>query len=480
MNRSLASRPPCTRGLLRALLVVAPLVAGLASGAAWSATIAVGPIKGPGAVGLADQIRDILCERARCVDGGQFARRGSPDWKKAKKAKVEAFILGTIKVKARASRFALVVQTPRSAAAIRRVLQLQRGLIAPKDLATFVEDLGGLVELKSLDAPPPPPVRERAPERVAEAPPPTAPPPQPPPQARTPSEPPAKEPQSRTERLRAARATPDTSERGAKRGAIRARRWPPTFASVDVGASAFSRSLVYSGLSSGNLREYSFVDPTAKGLSSLPLFPALRFGLTVTPFAPSDTPVISGLGIEGSLDLQPWLKSRKQSDPNVLYPSTFTRIDGALRWAIALPTPFPMAIVPAVGARFQSYTTGAATDGSRLGGLPDIRPLGLRGSLGIEAALLDEALSVWLRGSALPVFSAGEILGATYFPKGSVFGFEGAGGLGVRFASFLALRASFEFVQYRFRFQTTESDTYRASGATEQMLSGSIGLRLSF
>jgi hypothetical protein len=435
-------------GLLGAALLVA--------GAASAEKVSLGPLTGPGAQSVLNQLRAALCDGAECVDAATVTTKGKPDWKKAKRAQVGTFVMGRVAKKGKVAVLTVEVYAKPGRPALKKQWAVNKGSLLPKDLAKLLEFVGPFVGAAPAQPPP------------AAAPPPPEPTPEPVVEARGPPPTPSEEPKAAPPKPAADR--PSTQEAGAgPRERRRKDRTPRPFIALDVSGSAFSRSFDYANAVSGNLRRYE-----------LPFFPAPRLGLTITPFAPGRAPVLEGLGLEASADVQLWLKSQTKTNASVQYPSSFLRFDGGLRWKFALPTGFGLAVVPAVGFRRQSFATAAATDGTRLDGLPSLTFTGLRASLGLEVALLDHALLVWLRGSALPVFSAGEILSAAYFPKGSCFGFEGTAGVGVRLTSFLQVRAAFEFLQYGLSFTTQDSDTYRASGATERLLSGNLGLRLEF
>ena len=189
--------------------------------------------------------------------------------------------------------------------------------------------------------------------------------------------------------------------------------------------------------------------------------------------------LLAGLGVEFAIGFAPWLQSRLASVTEP-FPTSTTRIDAGVRFNIAPVKTFALVISPYLGIRSQAFTVGALPDGRRIDGLPNEAYLGLRVGLGLEVPVVAGRLTLFGRFGIIPVFGAGEIISAAFFPNGSAFGLEANGGIGVKLVSFLELRASFEFTHYGMTFSTQPTDTYVAAGASDTWLGGNAALRFSF
>lgn len=413
---------------------------------AWAQKVCIGPATGPGAAAVQRQLAEALCDTADCVDAPQVTTAGQPDWKKAKANGVSAFLTAVGTKKGKAISVTVELITGSGAPRFEKRLPLTRGMLTQRELAQVIDGVSAWVK---------PAAAEKASPPTSDRP--TADPKKTRPQAVEDRA----APEEKAEPRRAPRpepVEPDTAEPS------EAAKEP--WLAIDLAVALFNRVYDYSDATSRNLRRYE-----------LPFYPAPRLGVTVSPLAGQGTSALAGLGVEASADLQPWLKSRKRSDP-AEYPTSATRFDGALRWKVALPVGVDVSLVPALGVRQQSFSVAAASDGSKLDGLPDLAFLGLRASLGVEASFLDRQLVTSLRGSALPVFSAGEVISAAWFPRGAVFGFEVSGGLGYRVTPAIQARLGVEFVRYALTFTTQPTDMFLASGATDQYLGANLGLRL--
>ncbi len=420
--------------------------------------LAVGPITGPGAAAVQAQLKNAACDGVECVDAAKIATAGKVDWKKASKWGVTHVITGVVTKRGKNSMVSLQLVSGPGKAAARHAGPLVKGVLPGKDLAAFLADVDPVVK-----PPPPTPVAPVVDVETR--------------RAETLQKAPLKEPETPVvvdvETRIAKTPPPDDIERQPKARGHRddAVEAPSSKAhahvlAVDVAVAMFNRQFSWANATSGNLRQYD-----------LPFFPAPRVGVTLSPFMGKRDDAVEGLGLEASADLQAWLMSNKRKD-SVMYPTQSLRFDGAVRWAFRLPGDSPISLVPAVGLRDQIFTTAAAKDGSKLDGLPNLAFLGARVSLGAEGEFLDRQLVLALRGSLLPVFTSGEIIGGPYFAKGSNFGFSVDAALGFRVTEMIQVRAGFEFVQYGLSFSTQATDMYVAAGATERLVGGSVGVRV--
>jgi hypothetical protein len=245
-------------------------------------------------------------------------------------------------------------------------------------------------------------------------------------------------------------------------------RHKPTFLVIDVGVEVLNRKLEYSQVATSNLRRYDL---------SVYAQPAL--GVEFYPLALVRDDLLSGLGVELGLATAPWLQSRLASSTDA-FPTSATRFDAALRFSISPIKSFALNLAPYVGVRTQSFAVGALKDGTRIDGLPNIGFVGLRAGLALDVPVIPGRLNLFGRFGIVPVFGSGEIISATFFPKGSAFGLEANAGVGVKIVSFLQVRASFEFSRYGMTFNTQPTDTYVAAGASDTYLGGKIALRFAF
>jgi hypothetical protein len=242
----------------------------------------------------------------------------------------------------------------------------------------------------------------------------------------------------------------------------------PKFLVLDVAGELLTRKLEYSQVATANLRRYD-----------LPLYAQPMLGVQFYPLALVRDDLLAGLGVEVNVAFAPWLQSRLTSVPDA-FPTSTVRFDGGLRWNITPVKSYPFTITPYLGVRSQNFIVSSLPDGRRIDGLPNISLVGLRVGLGVDVPIVPRWVNVFGQFGIVPVFGAGEILSAAYFPNGSAFGLEGGAGLSVNFTSFLQLRASFEVASYGFTFSTQPTDTYVAAGASDLYLGGRAGLRFSF
>lgn len=428
----------------------------LLAGSAWAQQLTVLPFTGPTANASRNQLVTALCDAADCVPSSKVVAGKKPDWKKVKKAGLAAVLQGTVVKKGRALTLTLAVLTRAGPPRASKKLPLQAdGTLSAKDLSAAIDVVRGVVGPAKKPAPEPEPAPE--PKQAEPAPEPKREPEPAPEPKREPAPEPKREPAAEPRREPAARAEPKPAKQ----------RKAPVLV-LELGVDLSHRAFDYVDPLTSNLRRYE-----------LPIIAVPEVKAEFYPLALVDgSSPLAGLGLEGGLGFAPWLSSKR---PNTTdhFPTALWRIDGGLRWTI---TPVRGAVsfsfAPAVGVRLHSFTVGAAADGSRLEGLPNLSYLGLRAGLALELGLLDGLLAIFARFSAIPVFSSGEIIGPTFFAGGSNFGLEGSAGFGVSPVPYLELRASFEFTRYALTFKTSTTDTYQAGGATDVYLGGNVAARL--
>lgn len=428
---------------------------------AFAQRVTIVEFTGPGAAAARNQLVGAVCDTADCVAAGKTTTKSKPDWKKARKESVKFFVTGAVAKKGKNLSLDLQVLAKAGAPKARKSFPLEKGgTLAPKHLQAALDLLVfAFGRDEGSTEPATPPVEPARP-------------PPPPPKGTGPAT--TTKPASGPVDTKGValvdppdsgrRASPEPTEPAqapAKRGGAK-------FLVIDVGADVLNRRLSYSQVATANLRSYD-----------LALFAQPAVGLQFFPLALVRDDLLAGLGVELGLGLAPWLQSRLASSPEA-FPTSTLRFDGGLKFRLVPSQAFKLAIVPYVGVRSQSFTVGALSDGRRLDGLPNIAFLGLRAGLGLEVPVVGETLVVFGRFGVIPVFGAGEILSAAFFPNGSAFGLEANGGIGVGLTSFLQVRASFEWASYGLTFSTQATDAYVAAGATDRYLGGNASLRLMF
>jgi hypothetical protein len=237
-------------------------------------------------------------------------------------------------------------------------------------------------------------------------------------------------------------------------------------------------------------RAFGYVQPvTNLRRYGLPVFPMAAARVELFPFARSRDDLLAGLGLEVSLGLAPWLRSRRESTMDDAFPTSTLRFDAGLAWRLVPVKTLDLTVVPLVGLRAHSFTVGPNAQMARLDLLPNLDYLGLRAGVGFELGLLNGLLTLFGRFSAVPVFSSGEIISPAFFTRGSNFGLDGQAGLGVRvlgtaaaagWRNLLELRAAFAFTRYGLTFQTEPTDAFVAQGAVDQYLGGTLAVRFAY
>jgi hypothetical protein len=418
--------------------------------------ISFADFSGPGASAVRNQLVSAICDTADCVAPSKTTTRGRPDWKKVKKAQVQFLITGAVATKAKSVE--LQVYDMQGARKARKSLPLEKhGTLSAKNLQGALDLLKsafGAAEESPPAPPAPPPTKPRPsePSLPSEPPPPIQPPsrePSPPMKAEAPKVEPQPEP------------APVKPPKQGKKG--------PKFLALEVGVSLLSRKLDYVQAATPNLRRYELPFP----------FPQIDARVEFYPLALVRHDALAPLGVDFSIGLAPYLKSRRQSSPES-YPTSTMRITGGVRYRWAPFETYAAAFTPLLGVDVRNFTVGPTTDGTSLDGLPDVSFVGLRAGLALELPILPDFLVLFGRFCAMPMFSSGPLIGPAYFPRGSTFGLDVNGGLAVQLASFFQVRMAFEFEQYSSTFDTQPTDTYVAAGSVDRYLGASAAARFEF
>ncbi len=439
--------------------------------------IAVLPFPGPQGGMSRGQLLEELCATADCVAPEKVTTAGRPDWRKAKKERVNVFVVGkATKVKAK------------------RTLDLKvlKGAGAPKFHKVYVLDAKGRLDARTLPlasaaiakvsgasapgAVPVPPVQAPDPE----APPAEAVSPTPSPRGRPESEPLQPEEEGRSARTGTdrKRRESESDERSARAAAERKYRDPeadgeapshrgrvlPPLLVVEVGPEVMNRNMAYTNQQTANLRSYR-----------ADLIPGPHLKLELYPLAYTTESFLSGLGLEGGYFFAIGLKTRRADDPP--YATSFSRLDAALR--LNLHPMEALTVTPRVGFRNTQFSLGAAADGSTLNGVPAIAYSALQLGLLAEFALSEGKYRPFLGFTYLPVLSTGEIGSADFFPRAKAAGIEGTLGIGFQLSHSFELRAAAQITRYTFQFNAQPGDAYQADSALDSYLGGMIALRWS-
>jgi hypothetical protein len=424
--------------------------------------ISIPDFSGRGAGAVRTQLVNQLCDTAECVAATKVTVGGKPDMKKAKREQLQYFVTGIVgkAKKGKGTQLELTVVPVKGGAKVKRVFPLEKnGALAAHTLDAAVELVRGAIGPAEA-APQPTPIAEP----VAEP---------------TPTPTPYRSPSTTTEPSEptepsVAERTPEPTP-AATPTATRKSTYKPIIFALEIGTDILNRQLAYADATTNNVRQYD--------LAAFPL-PTLK--LEFYPLAFARTDILSGLGLEGSFGIAPFLKSRRQTATDTLevYPTTAMKLDVGLRWRIVVSPTFPLAITPYVGFRLQSFSVGTLDNGdgttTRLDGLPNIAFVGMKLGVALEVPVVNNLLYLVGRFGILPIFSSGEIISANFFLAGSTFGFEANAGLAVQPLKFLQIRATFEYTQYGLTFQTQDGEPYVAAGATDRYLGGNLAVRLQF
>ncbi len=426
-------------------------VALLASAPAFAQRIGVVPFSGPNGAVIRNQLVIAVCDTVDCVNTGKVTTGNKPDWKKAKKEALQFFVAGTVVKKGRTQTLTLEVLSKPGAPMLKKSFPLAADGLAAKTLQSAIDALKAAFGAAQ---PPEAPRTETAPNVTSTT---TV-----PAKAGGPggAEPARVEPK-KTETVREPELEPDLARPGTA-----ARRIP--FLAVEGGVDLLNRSFTYVQPVT-NLRRYS-----------LPLFPLAMAKVEFYPLALSRQDFLGGIGLEASFSFAPWLRSRRESTMEDVYPTSTMRIDAGLSWRIMPVKSFNFSLIPLVGIRSHSFTVAPNSMGTRLDLLPNLSYLGLKAGVGFEVGVADDLFFIFGRFAVIPVLNSGEIISAAFFPNGSNLGLDGSLGVGVAVLKSLQLRAAFDFNRYGLTFKTEPTDAFVAQGAIDQYLGGTVSLRFQY
>jgi len=446
------------RKLLGGLLLL------LTPAAASAEKLCVAPFAGPGAAAVRGQIADNLCTTNACVDPKKATKAGKPDFAKGKKEKVDFFVDGTIKKKGGKHTLELQVLTRAGPPKFKKTFTYT-GLVLPDK--TLEAALAALNKAMGLEEAPAKEEPKKEEEKKEEAPPPEekkeeAPPPEEPKKKRKEPEeppPPPKEEDRKAE-------TPPDDDSAPPRKPVK-----PHFVAIEAGVELFSRSFSYNAPETNNLRSYS---------ASLIVAPVVK--AEFYPLAIFSKGIASGIGVDGTFALAVGLKSRR-SGTDVTWPTNLQHFDVSLRFRLMPFDGVAAEIIPFVGYAVRTFSVGIGTDMSTLDGLPNVAYAGIRPGLAGELPFSNSGFSIFAKFAVIVVLSSGQIISSAdtgFFKRGSNLGIEGQLGAGYRIFGPLSIRLAFDFTRYGLSFAPEPADTYRAGGAVDTYLGGTMTIRLTF
>jgi hypothetical protein len=402
---------------------------------------------GPKAAIVRKQLTDQMCESLECLAATTSVKRGKPDFKAAKKQRVEFFVPGKIVKSRKQTTLQLVIFDAKGKTLSKKSFDLVKGALTLKSLTQAADFLSGKLQPKA----PEPKSATNAPEQVPDTEEPVA-----KPVAKTEKAPPQK-PTQVAEAEQRVKIEPDENP------SPRLQSNKPPVVVADLSLELINRKFDYLEAQSAQLKRYD-----------LPLYPAPAINVQFYPLALMRSDALAGLGLELGLSIAPYLRSRPSIEES--YPTSATRFDAALTFR-AIPFSFPMEIRPFLGIRSQSFVISQVNNVG-ISDLPNLSFLGLRFGSHLEVPVVANVLSIFGHVALNPVLSSSEIIGSTYFKSGSNFGFDFGLGLGVWVLPILQIRAGFDFNSYSLNFNLSPEDVYVAKGAYDRYISGTVGLRL--
>ncbi|MFT3842236.1 MAG: hypothetical protein QM723_34925 [Myxococcaceae bacterium] len=427
-------------------------VAAFWGGEAGASKISIGPFSGPSASSVRGQVVSALCDQAECVAETKVFKGNKPDWKKAKKEKVDYAITGTVKAKGKKKTVELQVLKSGGAVKLKKVLPIEGGAIQDSALSSATEELLNAVGASKPPEEKKPPAEETKPPPEEKKPPPEE--KKPPPEEKKPP-PEEKKPPPEEEEPPAPKHT----------SLIK-----PQLFVAQLTLDIVSRSFSYSNVTSMNLRSYS---------AGFILAPDPH--IEVYPLGFITEGIASGLGIEAGYQTAVGLKS-KRSGSDVSYPTSMNRLDAGLRFRYRPLSDADAGVTLLVGYRSQSFSVGKGSDGTSIDGLPSVNYSAVRLGLAGDVPFGDTGLLAFADFTVLPVLSSGPIISPAYFTKGGNLGIDAQIGLGFKLPPLpsLQIRAAFDFARYGLSFKPAATDTYRADGAADLYIGGEIGLRFTY
>ena len=232
---------------------------------------------------------------------------------------------------------------------------------------------------------------------------------------------------------------------------------PKPVLTLELGVAGENRSFEYAGFRSRDLRAYS-----------MPFFTSVALAVELSPFREGP---LSGLSLEGSGTVAPWLQTAVSPDRTV--PTTSARADAGLVYRLPIGAS-AFTLLGRVNFHFQSFTLAEP-----LGGLPNAVYLGLRAGVGGEFRFA-ERFTAFLNANALPMFSSRDLVSSAFFSRGANVGLEVRGGLVVKVTGPLSVRASVEWTRYFFVLDSNLVQDTFAQGAVDQYLGGQLAARVAF
>lgn len=369
-------------------------------------------------------VKSVCAGEVTCTPQQKFAlKNGQPNLEAMAREDVHFAVTGRLSGPAAKRVLTLEVVDPKGAQVFREEVPLVKGAVPSDALERMTS---AMAESRR---PPPPPAPEPEPEPV-------------PPEPVEPPEP---------------VVTPEPSP------SDRARAEQPLVV-AEVGLAFIYRTLFYDGLQTGNLRSYE----------TEPLLLAPRVRLELYPAQLGLPDALTGLGVEADYLSSVLLSSADEN--GVSYPTRLTRFDVGLRWNFRPVEETDVMVAPLLGYRGGGFSTFESDGGTRIVGLPDMGYGSLRAGGEAQAGFGPVVLA--LRAEYLHGLGPGEV--GELFEDASQRGFAGAFGLGYRLTKNFEARLRLEFTRFGYDFEFAEGAPFRAQGANDDQLGGSLMLRFAW
>jgi len=428
--------------LRRAGLAAALLLGLLAAGTAAAAPrLSVAPL--PGArPPLLKQLGVELCRAFECVAFVRGSTRAGFDLARMRQARADGILVGALSSIGASRILSLSLYTDTDFAELTwRVPLDARGAIPAEEFANLQRELSTRLGPPPPVPPPSPqaavPQRSPAPPRVIEV-------PLPPPPVLVPR-PPAAEPRGAPARPASASATPA----------------PHPWLAAEVAGLLGRRSLRFLGAVAG---------PAPLRGHEAPRFGAAAARLELYPAARSGLPLLAGLGLFGAYQRSLGLETTVDGAPR---DTALWQLSAGALWRSAPSGAGRLSVRGAL-----SYEAARATVRPAVAGLPDVATSGLRAGLGLDAPLGGPAIAL-LEGGATRWRTARDLIGGPYFPGGSAWALDLEAGLGWALGDRLQLRLTGRWSMTRYDVDPHPEGIYRASGARDDQLTGSLSFRVA-
>jgi hypothetical protein len=421
--------------------------------------VTVAPFTGPGAVSLRNQVVRSVCDALDCVPAAKGKQKKGPAVlngraiKGKKGTTLEIWIVGT-----------------NGREKMHKPYAVTAGKLGEETLEKASKAILDAMGVKREPPPPPPePTPSNPPPTAASNPPPSNPPPEDKKKGESDWAEPSKKDKDEPKPVDSTGEAKDAPA-GTTRASTNDYKTPTILAAIHF--DVLGRIFTLNNLASANMHEYR--GPNLAPRLHLDSYPLTRF---------TDS-LAKGIGLEADFSFTLGMKAVAGSES---YPSQLIRFDIMAKYRYAFQSAMGLAVIPAIGYSRTSFSlssasgcTPSAADDCTLKGLPQVAYSGLKVGLGAELPLMENKLLVGLGIYLVPVFAAGDIISPTYFQQGTVLGVDFNVGVGYRVIDNVELRLAFTLERYGLSFTNATTDTYRADGASDLYVGGTVGAAFVF